>query len=218
MIESVSINWMLLVSHFLWILGAAVLVVLVAVKRFTKNALWISGSLIVVGVLLTFFTLSAGQLVLVKLENVSAAEIEGGRLLLPSELKLDPGNGSHPVNNEKMQDNTKVLFWDGFARTPYFRFSAGDYRVGFNARGTKAKDVFAKIKVEFESPDAQGYLVSRKRLYIELTNKMKAYGLTFRVDSDTIGRVRISYYNDLHIEGTFKGRDVFIKDVGFKKL
>jgi hypothetical protein len=220
--ETVYINWLLLLAHFLWMLGAAVIVALVSVKVFqglkksmAKVGVWLGVGLVLIGLVLLLFKIPSPDLVVVKLECSSAqpANMEDTQVFLPQGLKMDPANKSHPINGKEMKDNTMVLLWDGYIRTPFFRFAEGGYAVGFNARGTRAKGAFAKIKVEFESPDENGYLVVRKRLYIELSGKMKPYRMAFNIVKETVGRVQITYFNDVHIEGTYKGRDVFIKDV-----
>lgn len=222
MTETVSINWLLMLSHFLWIFGVAVVIAMAALRRLSKPSLWLGGGLIAAGILLTFFILPSGRLIVEKVEHADAGSqlpsIENLRFVPPSELKLDPLNAAHSINKKKMQNNTLVLFWDGFIKSPYFRFPAGKYKWQFNARGTKVKDTFSKLKVEFESPDSQGYLLTGAHKYLELSGKMKNYDLIFSLSKDTIGRVRITFYNDLHLEGTLKGRDVFIKDVSIQPV
>jgi len=233
--ETVLINWLLLISHFLWISGVAVMFASVSIavyvnrkqhrklKEYFKTPtmhwmIWSSAFLLVSGLLLFQFKLPSQNLVVVHVKpaNNGTPLMTVGDMrmsLLPRQLRIDPQNRSHPVNNEKMKNDTIALFWDGFVSTPYMHFLEGEYHVRFQARGTEAAKEFSKIKVEFESPDRFGYLKIRKKVYITLNEKMNRYSLSFPVPQATTGRIRITYYNDLQIAGTGKGRDVWLRDI-----
>jgi hypothetical protein len=112
-----------------------------------------------------------------------------------------------------MKDNTMVLFWDGFIHTPFIRFKKGDYKLEFEAKGSRAKDECAKIKVEFAVPDENNYLITRTVKYIELTGVMKRYRIDFKTGTDTPGKIRITYFNDLYVPEVKEGRDVWLKNL-----
>jgi hypothetical protein len=234
MIETIHINWLLLAAPFLLLLGAGMLLALVGVMEFLnasrgvrrgdflqrsvcKSVVIISLALVVIGVGLYQFRLPAGQLILVEIKEPETGarweEINGSRLFLPHQLKMDGHNKSHVLNNKGMKDNTMAMFWDGYIRTPFLRFKKGGYAVEFLAKGSRAEGEYSRLKVEFESPGEHNYLVVRDAKYIELSSKMAGYRMDFNIPADTIGRVRITYFNDIYIPETKKGRDVWLKNL-----
>ena len=126
---------------------------------------------------------------------------------------MDAHNKNHILNNEKMKNNTMVLFWDGYIRTPFLHFKKGNYMIEFQAKGSKAEEEYSRIKVEFETPDKNNYLVTKAEHYFELTDKMEPYRMSIQTPADTIGRIRITYFNDLYLPETKEGRDVWIRNL-----
>lgn len=242
--ETVYINWLLLISHFLWILGAAVMLASISIaifvthrqssgkagtfKEYIKNptfqwAVWCSALLLLLGVVLFQFKLPSQNLVAVKVTPIA-----NGKALMvmddipislaPGALNIDTQNKSHPLNNKKMKNDTISLFWDGFVSTPFMHYTKGVYRFDFNARGTKADNEFAKIKVEFEASDRFNYLKTRKKVYITLNNNMNRYSVSFPITQNTIGRVRITYFNDVQMADSLKGRDVWLQGISITTI
>jgi hypothetical protein len=232
--EIIKINWLLLLAPFLSALGFAAFIFILsameyfkissALKRvdffkgkFFKYGAWISVGLIIAGIILFQFKIPSNKLIVVKVVEEKKDTAIHWPLnntefsFLPSDLTIDAHNKSHKMNNEDMIDNTISLFWDGFIQTPFIMFDKGAYMVEFQAKGTKAEDEYSKIKVEFESPDKNNYLVAKTILYFEMTKKMEPYRMQFEIRDTTIGRIRITYFNDLFVPETGKGRDVWIK-------
>jgi hypothetical protein len=235
MIETIQINWLLLVAPFLWILGIAVFVALVGVmhfsrvitamkyrdfinKTFARIGCLVGAGLIISGFLLNYAKIPSHQLIVVKIDKQKLTPLrtiatETPILFLPKELKMNPQNKNHILNNEKMIENTMVLFWDGYIQTPFIEFKKGDYAIEFQAKGSRAENEFSKLKIEFEIPDKNNYMCTTASTYIELTGNMKIYRMDFQTTTKTLGRIRITYFNDLYIPETGKGRDVWIKEV-----
>ena len=234
--EKIQINWLLLVSPFLWTLGSAVIVALlghmqflnasagIKCRDFIKKPLFRKGvligiCLIISGFLLNFARIPSDKLIAVKLEQQKPGlhplkTLDAGSLYFPPQvLEIDAHNKSHILNNEKMKNNTMVMFWDGYIRTPFLHFKKGNYTIEFQAKGSKAEDEYSQIKVEFEIPDKNNYLVTEKVLYFELTDKMQTYHMSVQSPADTIGRFRITYFNDLYLPKTKEGRDVWIRNL-----
>jgi hypothetical protein len=238
MTETIQINWLLLLAPFLWILGLAVLVALAGAmhfsrvaaalkyrdfikKPFTRIGCLIGAGLIISGFLLNYAKIPSQQLIVVKIDKQKlppsrSISTDAPILFSPKELKMNPQNQSHILNNEKMIDDTMVLFWDGYIQTPFIEFNKGDYVIEFQAKGSSAEEEFSKIKIEFEIPDKNNYLCTTASTYIELTGKMETYRMDFRTSTNTIGRIRITYFNDIYIPGTNEGRDVWIKNPEIK--
>jgi hypothetical protein len=229
MIETVQINWLLLASHFAWILGTAILLVLVVLAfhkhRFPAKLIVISASILIIGgIIFQLLFIPSPNLVMVKvvpkdpgtpfLPRIS----ENLHCFNPNDLKMDPMNRSHPINGKERKDNLLTLFWDGHVSTSFITFPKGRYRATFQARGSDANHEFAKIKIEFESPDTHNIMVTRNRSYIELTQLMKHYNLEFICPGETVGRIRISYFNDFQVAGSHKGRDAWIKNICLEKI
>jgi hypothetical protein len=238
MIETIQINWLLLAAPFLWTLGIAVIVTLLTLMHFSKAAtglkyqdfikkplsrigVLIGAGLIISGFLLNFARIPSHQLIVVKLGKQKPIPLKPVSTdpvhFSPQELKMDAHNKSHILNNEKMKDNTMVLFWDGYIETPFLQFKPVEYTVEFQAEGSRAEEEYSQIKVEFEIPDKNNYLVTTFRKYIELTGKMEPYRMIFNVESDTMGRIRITYFNDVYIPETGTGRDVRLKNLTIRK-
>jgi hypothetical protein len=112
-----------------------------------------------------------------------------------------------------MKDNTMALLWDGYIQTPFIEFKKGDYVMEFQAKGSGAKEEFSKLKIEFEIPDKNNYLCTTASIYIELTGKMETYPMDFQTTANTMGRIRITYFNDIYIPETGEGRDVWIREI-----
>lgn len=243
MIETVKINWMLLLALFLWAVGVALVVVLVGLmeyretsaglsrREFWKQRLVMRTLLIITvlgvsGLVFMFLKLPSGNLIAVKVKKLAQerlVKIEAGVGFLPGNLHMDSHNKSHILNNEKMKDNTMVMFWDGYMRTPFFCFPAGDFTFEFTARGSYAGEEFAKLKIELEVPDKNNYLVVHTVKYIELNDQFMRYSMNFQIDPGAVegcgmvGRVRVTYFNDLYLPEVKAGRDVWIKEVSIKK-
>jgi len=237
MTETIQINWLLLIAPFLWVLGIAVTIALLGLMEFLKNSkrmkrseflkkplfkigIIISVGLIVTGLILSLFKIPSDKFIAVKIGEPTTQIVKMGNLLSfsPGELKMDNHNKSHRMNNENMVDNTMVLFWDGYIQTPFIQFKKGHYSVEFRARGSRAKDAFSKIKVEFEIPGEDNYLETQTVRYIELSNRMAVYNMDFQTETAAMGRIRVTYFNDLYIPETRKGRDVWLRDVKVKKV
>ncbi len=235
MTETIQINWLLLLAPFLWILGIAVFVALAGMmhfsrvstalkyrefikKPFTRIGCLIGAGLIIGGFLLNFAKIPSRQLIVVKIDKQKLPRLrrmptEASILFSPKELKMNPQNKSHILNNEKMKDNTMALLWDGFIQTPFIEFKKGDYVIEFQARGSRAEEEFSRLKIEFEIPGKNNYMCTTTNTYIELTGKMETYRMYFRTAADTIGRIRITYFNDIYIPGTGEGRDVWLREI-----
>ncbi len=235
MTETIQINWLLLLAPFLWILGIAVFVALAGMmhffrvstalkyrefitKPFTRIGCLIGAGLIIGGFLLDYAKIPSRQLIVVKIDKQKLPRLrsisnETPILFFPKELKMNPQNQSHILNNEKMKDNTMALLWDGFIQTPFLDFKKGDYVIEFQAKGSRAEGEFSKLKIEFEIPDKNNYLCTIASTYIELTGKMETYRMDFQASANTIGRIRIAYFNDIYIPGTNEGRDVWLREI-----
>lgn len=237
---TIQINWLLLVSNFLWILGIAIIIALLGLMQFLKASngikcidtlkkpllrigILFSFGMIISGLLLNYFKIPSDKFIAAKIEKQIANPMEWRKFeglihFFPNELKMDRHNKGHLMNNEGMKDDTLILFWDGYIQTPFIRFKTGKYCVEFMAKGSRARNEFSKIKIEFETPDDNNYLMTRKGIYIELNSKMKTYSMNFKTETDTIGRIRITYFNDLHIPEAKEGRDVWMKNLVIKRL
>ena len=232
--ETIHINWLLLVSPFLWTLGCAVIVALLGHMQFLnastgikcrdfikkplfKKGVLISICLIVSGLLLNFAKIPSDKLIAVKLNPQNRGPLKilsaGPLYLSPQELEMDAHNKSHILNNEKMKNSTMVLFWDGYIRTPFLRLKRGSYTITFQAKGSKADEEYSRIKIEFEIPDKNDYLVTEAEHYFQLTDKMETYRINIQTPADTLGRIRITYFNDLYLPKTKEGRDVWIRNL-----
>ena len=178
----------------------------------------IGAGLIIGGFLLNYAKIPSRQLIVVKIDRQKLPRLrsmptEAPIPFSPGELKMNPQNKSHILNNEKMKDNTMALLWDGFIQTPFIEFKKGDYAIEFQARGSRAEEEFSKLKIEFEIPDKNNYMCTTTSTYIELTGKMETYRMDFQTTADTIGRIRITYFNDIYIPGTGEGRDVWLREI-----
>ena len=239
MTETIQINWLLLMAPFLWILGVAVFVALAGVMHFSRAStalkyrdfiknpfprigILVGVGLIISGFLLNYAKIPSRQLIVVKIDKQKLPPLRtistGTPILFsPKELKMNPQNKCHILNNEKMKNNTMALLWDGYIQTPFIEFKKGDYVIEFQAKGTRAEEEFSKLKIEFEIPDKNNYLCTTAGTYVELTGKMEIYRMDFQTTANTIGRIRITYFNDVYIPGTGEGRDVWIKDLNINR-
>jgi len=232
---------MLLISNFLLVAGAAVLFTLLgifihryrirtqrdeAVNGYFKASVFNYGVMVGIGLLLLgilsgFLQLPSQQLIVVRIDNPEAAEnlpfMSAQQNFTPADLIMDLLNKSHRLNSRGAKDPQMKLFWDGNVRTAFFRYDVGTYTVSFNARGSKADNVFSRIKIEYESPDHNNFLVVRANRYIELSNKMHDYAMVFHTTGPSFGRVRISFFNDVYLPESREGRDVFIENVSISK-
>jgi hypothetical protein len=238
MAETIHINWLVLVAPFLWILGVAVFVALAVAmhfsrvptklkyrdfikKPFPRLGFLVGAGLIISGFLINYAKIPSHQLIVVKIDKQKSPPLrsistEAPILFLPKELKMNTQNKKHILNNEKMKDNTMALLWDGYIQTPFIEFKKGDYTIEFQAKGSRAKEEFSKVKIEFEIPGKNNYLCTTASTYIELTGKVETYRMEFQTAVKTIGRIRITYFNDIFIPETGEGRDVWIKDPNIK--
>lgn len=236
LLETIYINWLLLVAPFLSLVGVALMLALVALgfyfvpvfshwperlaffKKTWVKRLWLVGLILMVaGPVIYTFKLDSPDLIVVKVAqpapDATFLPVFSGHTFATQELRIDPQNGAHKVNKKSMEPGPMVLYWDGYVRTPYLSLPEGSYIVTFLAAGSQAQDAFSKIKVEFQSPDKNNYLVTRKRLYFELTPKASLYHMLFHTTEDTIGRISITFFNDVYIPETKQGRDVWLDEI-----
>jgi len=241
MIELIKINWLAVVSGLLWVTGLSLAVaglcrmkfLFLKLKKslipkdscknfFSKRLFLISAVLVVTGGLLTLFKMPSSHLLVTKLLNVDETkcihmDMEKELAFSVKDLKLDPLNRAHKRNRTDIRDNTAVLFYSGYIKTPVIKFEAGDYVTVFYARGSKAWEEFSILKIEFETLAPNQYLIPKKSKYISLTNKMKPWSLGFKVETPVIGRVTLLFVNDDLEPGLKKDRNAWIKDIQIKK-
>lgn len=241
----VKINWLILIAPFFSILGIAILLFLIALmefkrrsctikpsifirQKFVKVSFWAAFGLILSGIVLFQFKLDSSNLIVEKISNtyintysqyqlVSYPVNSNDFVLPPSQLIIDDHNNTSPFNHEKMKEDTIVLFWDGFIQTPFITLSPGRYYVEFLAKGSRAEDEYPKLKIQFEIPNENLYLVTHAIRYIELTPRFKPYRLSFEVKQETNGRIQVAYFNDLYVADKRRGRDVWIKEFHISK-
>ncbi len=241
LIETIHINWLLLFSHLLWIMGLAIFLALVGllfylfpartdrqkrvafIKLPVVKMAWIIGFVFVLASpILYSFKLASPDLVVVQVKprhpGATFPMLHTSQTFTTRELRFDPQNGKHLLNKKNMETGPMFLFWDGYIHTPFLKFAPGNYMVTFQAAGTWSQDSFAKIKVEFQCPDANNYLVTKKRIYIELTEKPKIYRIPFNTKADTIGRVSITFFNDVFLADIRQGRDVWVDEISIHSL
>lgn len=241
MIELIKINWLAVVSGLLWITGLSLAVaglyrmkfLFLKLKKslipkdsressFSKRLFLMSAVLVVTGGLLTLFKMPSSHLLVTKLLNVDETKCihmdrEEELAFSVKDLKLDPLNRAHKRNRTDVRDNTAVLFYSGYIKTPVIKFEAGDYVTVFDARGSKAWEEFSMLKIEFETLDPGDYLTAKKSKYIQLTGNMKPLSLVFKVETPVIGRVKLSFVNDDLEPGLIKDRNAWVKDIKIKK-
>lgn len=225
MIEVVKINWVLMAGHACWILGAAIMAAILSIMEFARfsrkptKLLWVSAGLIVVGILLINFKIPTSKLLVSRVSGLDEAGLvscEDSIAFQVKELQLDGLNGRHKRNTRDIIDNTLALFYDGYIRTPLVKFKPGEYMVGFEARGTRALDEYAAVKVEFERLEGH-YLIVKQAKLIVLNPVMKKREVRFRVKEPSIGRIKISFVNDDLVPGK-EDRNVWIKNISIKPL
>ncbi len=220
--EIVKINWMPLVSFFLWVTGFAVILsaLVVMKKRKLKTAIIISIVLIIAGGVLYLFKMPSHKLLV---PGVSAVDKEkcmpvgNGLAFAVEDLGLDALNRGHKRNTTAIKDNTAALFYGGYIKTPFITFPGGDYVVVFHARGSRAKEEYAILKVEFEQLDNTNYLITEESRYIPLSNLMQRWVTGFHVNRPGIGRLKISFVNDDLEPGGKRDRNAWIKDIKILK-
>jgi hypothetical protein len=237
MSELIKINWIAVVSGLLWITGLSLALagfcrmefLFLRHKKamtledfrkdfFSKRLFLIFIVLIVVGGVLNLFKVPSENLLVTKLVNVDEAEcinimMEEKLAFLNKDLKLDPLNRKHKRNRSDIRDNTAVLFYDGYIKTPFIKFEAGYYVINFDARGSEAWEEFSILKIEFETLVPNHYLIAKSSIYIQLTSKMKPWSMGCQVEAPIIGRVKVSFVNDDLEPGGKRDRNAWIKDI-----
>lgn len=222
MIEIVKINWVLMAGHACWVLGASIILTLLAIMEFSRSSrkfsmkmFGVSVGLIMLGVLLLNFRIPTSKLLVSRVSDLNEAALgvcDTSVSFLVSDIKMDELNGRHERNTTAIVDNTLALFYDGFMYTPLLKFKPGEYVVEFSARGTRALDEFATVKVEFECLEGQ-YLIPGVQRFMVLTRDMKKWEMRFPVKESCIGRIKISFVNDDLEAGGKRDRNVWVKDI-----
>lgn len=209
-------------SFFLWVTGFAVLLAaLVAMKkRKIKMVIIVCAVIIVAGGVSYLFKMPSDKLLVSRVSVVDKEKcipVGGGLSFTVQDLGLDALNRAHKRNTTGLKDNTAALFYGGYIKTPFIVFPAGDYAVVFHARGTRAKEEYAILKVEFEQLDGSNYLITEESRYIPLNKSMRRWLTPFRVNRPGIGRVKISFVNDDLEPGSKRDRNAWIKDIKILK-
>jgi hypothetical protein len=226
MTEIVKINWVLMAGHACWVLGTAIILTLLTVMEFSRSnrkvpvkMFVVSVGLIVLGVLLLNFRIPTSKLLVSRVTGLNEGTLVSCDVSVSfpvNDIRMDELNGRHERNTTAILDNTLALFYDGFMVTPLVKFKPGEYAAEFSARGTKALDEYAAVKVEFERLEGE-YLISRVQRFIVLTPDMRKWEMRFPVKEQSIGRIKISFVNDDLEAGGKRDRNVWVKDIGIIK-
>lgn len=213
-------------AHTLWIFGAAIILALLTIMQFSRSPrkapikiFGVSVGLIILGLLMLHFKMPTTKLLVSKLSGLNESGLVTciDTVSFPvSAIKMDELNGRHERNTTDILDDTLALFYDGFIVTPLLKFKPGTYMVEFKARGTKALDEYAIVKIEFEKLVGQ-YLIVKAHKFIVSSKVMSRHGMEFRVEDDSIGRIKVSFVNDDLETGGKKDRNVWIKDIAVSK-
>lgn len=221
LLEYYTINWWLLLSNFIWILGAAIIIAafsyiefliwkqkIKTIKFFTRRSfkkyLFLSLVLPVVGLILSSFNFSKNpspsKFIFIDYNICDLGEIEKyyiGESLNISVYEMIMSR-KYPVRNNKIS-----MPWNGYIGTPFIKFASGHYAVEFEAYGSEAHHEFSKIYVFFLVMKNKKLVLNKIMKTIELKEKKK-YRLKFEVDENKIGKIRIQFFND---DGDEKGGD-----------
>jgi hypothetical protein len=225
--EIIEINRFLLISGLLWVTGLAFLIVIFSQavfyrnrRYFSKKILLTGGVLIAAGIVLNFFRIPTSKLLVtraagIKIEHVPVFEKEKAFSL--KEISIDPLNKSHKRNSTHIVDNTVALFYDGYIKLPLLKFKPGEYRLEFFGRGTDAMDEYAILEVSFDSLNRNHYLIPRRLEYVTLNRMERTYTVLFTIESETVGRLRISFVNDDLDSSGKRDRNAWVRDIRLGK-
>jgi hypothetical protein len=229
------IDWWLLFSNFVWILGIAITIATFSYHEFLtmqqkvkkleifrkssfKKSIFLGLILIGVGLFLTSLNSS---------NNFSSAKFRfiDYNIYKPEEIeKFDDGEALI-ISTHKMEMNKNYLisknkismWWNGYIGTPFMKFVSGQYAIEFEAYGSEALNEYSKILISFLVLKNKNLILKKLLKEIELTEIKRKYFLKFETEKNQIGRIRIQFFND---GGDEKGgdRNVWIEGLKIRKL
>ncbi len=220
-IEFVVVDWRLISANFLWILGAAIILITLSYHEFLASQKKIKFWNILMAS--SFKKYSILGLTLIALGLFFSPISSGGQTsskfffidynVFDSE-KIKPVEFSESINftNNEMEMNTKnpagdnlqypiengliVMPWNGYVGTPFIKLHKGNYIIEFEARGSRADNEFAKIFVFLVALKKRMLAMQKLFETKELSETMKTYSLKFEVEKETVGKIRIQFFND----------------------
>ena len=112
--------------------------------------------------------------------------------------------------------NPLGMHWSGSVQTPVYALEPDGYTLIVNAKGSKAFDEFAKLKLEvFSVINKKSTQIAEKT--VETTSKYTDYTLPLNIAEDTNISIKISFINDKGRKEPKEDRNVFLKSIVLKR-
>lgn len=239
-IEFVVVDWRLIFLNFLWILGAAIILITLSYHEFLasqkKIEFWhifkassfkkysILG-LILIALGLFLSPISSGRQTSSKYFFIDYNVFDSGRIKPiefsesinfrndEMEMKNPAGdNLQYPIENGYI-----VMLWNGYVGTPFIKLFKGNYILEFEARGSKADNEIAKFFVFFVALKKRMLTMQKLLETKELSETMKTYSLKFEVEKKAVGKIRIQFYND-RVDEKGGDRNVWIRGMKIRRI
>lgn len=234
-LEYYVIDWWWVISNFVWILGAAIILSAFSYYEFLtwrqkirrteifrrtsfKKSFFLGLILLAAGLIFSLINFkndsSLTRLKFIDTNIYNPNKIEKydiGELLIISTHEMEM-NKKYRIRNNLIE-----MPWSGYVGTPFINFASGHYTVEFEAHGSEAGNEFSKIWVIFLVIENKKLALHKFLKQIELTETKKKYSLKFEAEENKIGRIRIQFFNDGSDD---KGgdRNVWIGKVKIRKL
>jgi hypothetical protein len=112
--------------------------------------------------------------------------------------------------------NPLRMVWNGTVTTPAYMLKQGEYSVVISARGTKAFDEYAKLKVRVFTIDSGKQMLLAEKI-IETKHDYADYTLPFNVNENSNFSVELSFINDRGRAKPKEDRNAYLKPIIIKK-
>ena len=123
----------------------------------------------------------------------------------------------HDLNKSKpYKGNPLVMCLSGYVQTPVYTLKSDRYKPIVNAKGSKAFDEFAKLKIQaFSVINKKSIQLAEKT--VETTSSYADYSLPLNITEDTNISIKVSFINDKGRKKPIEDRNAYLKSIILKK-
>jgi hypothetical protein len=112
--------------------------------------------------------------------------------------------------------NPLGMYWSGYVQTPVYILKADGYNLIINAKGSKAFDEFAKLKIQVFSVINKKSIQLAEKI-IETTSNYADYALPLNITEDTNISIKVAFINDKGRKEPKEDRNAYLKSIMLKK-
>lgn len=234
-IKFYTLDWWYLLTHFLWILGAAIVLATFSYyeflarrekKRFReylkrgpfKKFILAGFMMIGIAIFLAPYRYREQSLsdrfIFIDYNVYDLESIDREELI---DQLVIPADDTVMSRKYKVRKNLVIMNRNGYVETPFFEIKKGHYEVEFEAYGSETRGEFSKVIVAFLALEKKGLVVHDALKIIELSDKREIYRVIFEAKKDVAGKFRIQFFNS-RVDDKRKRRGIWMGQIEIRRM